>query len=132
VFLPHAPLDLSGPRETAILTTDPRFTTVYRGADWTVYRLQGAQPIVVAQDGLGVAHVTAFDRESIALSVSRPGSYLVKVSYSPYWRVASGEGTLTPGPDDFMVLNAPAAGALDLRIVVTPQVLWNELVTRLG
>jgi hypothetical protein len=132
VFLPHAPLDTSGPRETAILTTDPRFTAVYRSADWTVYRLQGAQPIVVAQDGLGVAHVTAFDRESIALSVSRPGSYLVKVSYSPYWRVASGEGTLTPGPDDFMVLNAPAAGALDLRIVVTPQVLWNELVTRLG
>jgi hypothetical protein len=132
VFLPHAPLDLSGPRETAILTTDPRFTTVYRGADWTVYRLQGAQPIVVAQDGLGAAHVSAFDRESIALSVSRPGSYLVKVSYSPYWRVASGAGTLTPGPDDFMVLHAPVAGALDLRIVVTPQVLWDEVMTRLG
>ena len=41
-------------------------------------------------------------------------------------------GTLTPGPDDFMVLHAPAAGALDLRIVLTPQVLWNELATRIG
>jgi hypothetical protein len=76
--------------------------------------------------------VSAFDRESIALTVSRPGSYLVKVSWSPYWRVAAGEGTLTPGPDDFMVLHAPAAGAFDLRIVVTPDVLWDELVTRLG
>ena len=132
VFLPHAPLDTSGPRETAILTTDPRFTEVYRDADWTVYRLEGAQPIVVSQDGPGGAHVTAFDRESIALTVSRPGTYLVKVSWSPYWRVASGEGTLTPGPDDYMVLHAPAAGALDLRIVVTPDVLWDELVTRLG
>ncbi len=132
VFLPHALLDTSGPRETAILATDPRFTVVYRSADWTIYRLRGAQPIVVAQDGLGVAHVSAFDTESVALSVSRPGSYLVKVSYSPYWRVASGEGTLTPGPDDFMVLHAPIAGALDLRIVVTPQVLWNELAIRIG
>ncbi len=132
VFLPHAPLDNSGPQETAILTTDPRFTEVYRSPDWTIYRLQDAQPIAVAQDGPGTAHVTAFDRESIALTVSRPGSYLVKVSWSPYWRVAAGEGTLTPGPDDFMVLHAPAAEALDLRIVVTPDVLWNELVTHLG
>jgi len=132
VFLPHAVLDNSGPQETAILTTDPRFTEVYRSPDWTVYRLHDAQPIVVAQDGPGTAHVSAFDRESIALTVSRPGSYLVKVSWSPYWRVAAGEGTLTPGPDDFMVLHAPAAGAFDLRIVVTPDVLWDELVTRLG
>ena len=132
VFLPHAPLDTSGPQETAILTTDPRFTEVYGSPDWTVYRLQGAEPIVVSQDGLGTAHVTAFDRESIALAVSRPGSYLVKVSWSPYWRVAAGAGTLTPGPDDFMVLHAPTAGVIDLRIVVTPDVLWDELVTRLG
>ena len=31
-----------------------------------------------------------------------------------------------------MVLHAPTAGVVDLRIVVTPRVLWNELVIRIG
>ncbi len=38
VFLPAAPLDLSGRQETAILTADPRFTAVYHGPQWTIFR----------------------------------------------------------------------------------------------
>ncbi|HUK78991.1 MAG TPA: hypothetical protein VL117_15560 [Thermoleophilia bacterium] len=131
VFLPHAPLDTSGRQETAILTSDPRFTAVYRGAQWTIFRLRGAEPIVQPAPGAGTARVVAFDREAIVLRVSAPGDYLVKVSYSPYWQVAAGVGTLTAQPDDFTVLHAAGSGRYELRIVVTPQELWDQLVTRL-
>ncbi len=131
VFLPHAPLDTSGAQETAILTSDPRFTVVYRGPQWTIFRLHGAQPIVQPEPGAGTAHVIAFDRESIIMRVSAPGDYLVKVSYSPYWQVAAGVGALTPHSDDFTVLHAASSGRYELRIVVTPHELWDELVMRL-
>ena len=131
VFLPNAPLDLSGAQETALLVGDPRFAVVYRDPDWTIFRLRGARPIVQPGRGAGAADVLALDHESIALRVSAPGSYVVKVSYSPYWQVASGMGTLTRSRRDFIVLHARMAGEVDLRMVVTPKALWDELVTQL-
>ena len=131
IFLPRAPLDMSGTQETALLTSDPRFAVVYHGADWTIFRLRGARPIVQPGRGAGSAEVIALDHESIALRVSAPGTYVVKVSYSPYWQVAAGMGTLTCSRRDFIVLHARMAGEVDLHMVVTPRVLWDELVTRL-
>ena len=131
VFLPAAPLDQSGRQETEILTTDPRFTIVYRDPEWTIFKLAGALPIVQPGRDAGVAQVQAFDRESIALRVSAPGAYIVKVSYSPYWQVAAGVATLTRGSGDFMVLHARTAGPFELRIVVTPRALWDGLATDL-
>jgi hypothetical protein len=131
IFLPAAPLDLSGTQETAILTSDPRFAAVYRDTDWTIYRLRGARPIVQPGHGAGTARVLALDHDSVALRVSGPGAYVVKVSYSPYWQIAAGMGTLTRGGRDFIVLHARTAGEVDLRMVVTPRSLWDELVTKL-
>ncbi len=131
VFLPNAPLDLSGTQETALLVGDPRFAVVFRDADWTIFRLRGARPIVQPERGAGAADVLALDHDSIALRVSAPGTYLVKVSYSPYWQVTSGMGTLAPSRRDFIVLYARTAGEIDLRMVVTPKALWDQLVTRL-
>ena len=131
VFLPAAPLDLSGARESLILATDPRFRPVFRDSEWTIFELRGASPLVVARHGYGSAHVVALDRESVTLSVAAPGSYLVKVSYSPYWRVALGDATLQPSRHDFIVMHAAAPGEIALRMSVTPHALWDELVTQL-
>ncbi len=131
VFLPAAPLDQSGPQETAILTTDPRFTVVYHDADWTIFRLTVARPIVAPASGAGMARVVALDREAIVMRVSAPGAYIVKVSYSPYWEVVAGVGTLTRERGDFIVLHARTAGEFELRMVVTPRALWDDLATEL-
>ena len=131
VFLPHAPLDTSGRQETAILHDDPRFVPVYQGGQWTIYRLRGAQPIVQPVAGMGTARVLALDRESIALRVAAPGDYLVKVSYSPYWQVTAGTGTLTAQRGDFIILHAATSGRYELRMVVTPDKLWDQLLVKL-
>jgi hypothetical protein len=131
IFLPAAPLDLSGRQETEILSMDPRFTAVYRNPEWTVFRLAGALPIVQPARGDGTARVLALDRESIVLNVSAPGAYVVKVSYSPYWQVAAGVATLSRERHDFIVLHARTAGEFELRIVVTPRGLWDDLATEL-
>jgi hypothetical protein len=40
----------------------------------------------------------------------------VKVTWSPYWRVTAGNGALSRGPDDLLVLQAREAGDYVLTI----------------
>jgi hypothetical protein len=130
VFLPDAPLDLSGAQETAIVTTSPRFSVVYHAPGWTIFRLRGARPLIQPLGRSGRAEILALDHESVSLRVASRGAYLVKVSYSPYWRL-TGSGTLTRSHNDFVVVHVPAAGRYDMRIAVTPESLWHEIVARL-
>ena len=75
----------------------------------------------------------AFDRESIVLRVSAPGDYLVKVSYSPYWQVAAGDRHAhRPAATISSCCTPRAAAGIELRIVVTPHGLWDELAIRIG
>ncbi len=87
VFVPHAPLVSTSKREAAILASSPDFRLVYRGNQWTVYRLLDAEPLVVPL-AQADARVFTMDHTSIRFGVTRPGPYLVKVTWSPYWQVA--------------------------------------------
>jgi len=138
VFVPHAPLVANARREAAILNGSREFTVVYRGADWTVYRLRRSEPLVVPLAGAS-ASVLAMDHTSIRFAVTRPGPYLVKLTWSPYWLVARrpddpaqrsrdgrrdrswenealphGRALLRKDPYGFMVFTAPAAGVYAL------------------
>ncbi len=139
VFVPHAPLVADARREAAILDGSREFTVVYRGADWTVYRLRRSEPLVVPLASAS-ASVLTMDHTSIRFTVTRPGPYLVKLTWSPYWQVARrpddpaqrgrdgrrdaswehealphGRALLHKDPYGFMVFAAPAAGVYALR-----------------
>ncbi len=131
VFLPDAPLDPWSVRETRILRTSPAFEQVAQTGAWTVYRLRDAQPLVVGTDG-GTARVTSFGHSSLDLRVDRPGSYLVKVTWSPYWKLERGPGKLLAGPGHMLQLEAAAAGPYALRMVVTPAAVIDQIGARLG
>ncbi len=130
VFLPKAPLDLSGPREAGILATAPQFTVVYNGPQWVVYRLAHPQPIAVPLGRGRTVDVLHVDHQSVYVRVSRPGAYLLKLTYSPYWQVTDGSGTLTRGPGDFLVLHAAGRGFFGIRVQVDLRTL-SEAVPKL-
>jgi hypothetical protein len=142
VFVPHAPLVTTSKREAAILASSPDFRLVYRGSQWTVYRLLDAEPLVVPL-AQADAQVFTVGHTSIRFGVTRPGPYLVKVTWSPYWQVSrapagpalSGrdghagqpwrDDVLEParellGEDShgFIIFRAPAAGVYALRFDV--------------
>ena len=130
VFLPKAPLDISGPREARLLATAPQFTVAYNGPQWTVYRLADPQPIAVPMDRGGAIKVLYTDHQSVFVDVSRAGAYLVKCTYTPYWQVTDGVGTLTKGPGDFVVLHASQPGFYGMRVQVDLETL-GEAVSKL-
>jgi hypothetical protein len=119
IFLPHAPLDWSGPKEASILASSAQFTEVFTSPDWTIYRLRHPRPMAVSLDGTRDARVVYMDHASLYLKIPAPGRYLIKVSYSPFWEVIGGVGTLSADPSGFLVLQATGRGLYGLRVNVT-------------
>ena len=116
VFLPDAPLDPWSRREARLLAESPEFEVAERAGKWTIYRLLGAEGLAVGLDG-GRARVTALGHRSFSVAVDRPGSYLVKITWSPYWEL-EGNGRLVAGSDGFIQLEAAEAGTFTARIDV--------------
>ena len=44
--------------------------------------------------GTGAAHIRSVGHSSFALDVTRPGEFLVRVAFTPYWSIERGNGCL--------------------------------------
>jgi hypothetical protein len=127
VFLPKAPLDISGSREARLLATAPQFRAVYDGPQWTIYSLAEPQRIAVPLSGGGSVKVLYVDHRAVFFDVSRAGTYLIKITYSPYWQVTDGLAALSKGPDDFVLLHASERGFYGMRVQVDLQSLGQAV-----
>ena len=106
VALSDAPLDFSSVQEAALIRGGlPFLRLTEQTRHWRIYEVRGAQPLA---DGPGSLRTLNGDGFSIA--ASRPGAFLVRVHYTPYWSVVSGSATLGPAPDDWteVMSDAPA------------------------
>lgn len=91
VLLPHTKLDpLGGPAEARLLR-DPALglRTVFSSATWTIYEVPHATQLLT---GGSQARITSLTHDAVVGRVGRPGSYLLRLRYSPYW-VARPVGT---------------------------------------
>ena len=131
VYLPEAPLDHSGKRETEILTTSPEFTVVASVPGWTIYELRNPGSMIEPLRRDGHAKMLLVEHQGIYVYVKRPGPYLIRVSYSPYWEVTNGVGFISAGEGGFLVLNARRTGFYGIRVRVTLESSWRQLVTAL-
>ena len=94
VALPDAPLDYSSAAERRLILSDPPYLKpAWRSAHWRVYAVRDPEPLV---DPMGASRARTLwvGRQSFALDVTRPGDFLVRVSFTPYWSIARGSGCL--------------------------------------
>ena len=119
-----------GPRETHILQTAADFTRIWGDSEWTVYELKNPSPMAVGLNGQPDAKVVSLLHQAIYLQVPRAGDYLIKITYSPYWQITEGTGSLSQssGGNDFLVLHAQRAGFFGIQVRVTLQSSLRELV----
>lgn len=86
VALPDAPLDGSSRDEARVIARHPPFLReVFRSAHWRIYRVIGAPPLA-----RGPGRLTFLGHDRFALAARRPGAFLVRVHYSPWWTVTAG------------------------------------------
>lgn len=94
VALPDAPLDYSSVAERRLILGDPSYLTLrYRSEHWRIYEVRDPKPLVAPLGG-AAAEVLWFGRQGFALDVKRPGEFLVRVSFTPYWSIARGYGCI--------------------------------------
>jgi hypothetical protein len=133
VFLPDTALDYSAVSEAALLRSGRSgLQMVARLPHWAVYQLPHPTGIVAAPAG-DRGRILRFGPTTVRLAVSGPGTYLLRVRYSPYWE-PSGNVCATPAPDGMTWLHAPRAGAITLQIDPTvgemAQALAGDTPTR--
>jgi hypothetical protein len=94
VALPDAPLDYSSVAERRlILHAPPYLEPRWSDAHWRVYEVRDPAPLVQPLDA-GTAGVRWIGHSGFALDVTRPGEFLVRVAFTPYWSITHGSGCL--------------------------------------
>jgi hypothetical protein len=88
VALPDAPIDPAGRLEAALVATQPSFLReVWHGAHWRLFRVR--DPLALASGPVTGVHLGA---TGVRLRATRPGRVLLRVHWTPYWRLGSGTG----------------------------------------
>jgi hypothetical protein len=95
VALPEgAPLDYSSVAERKLILSDPPYLHErFHSTHWRIYEVVNSKPMV-APMGNGRASTIAVGRQGFALDVTRPGRFLVRVNFTPYWSIGRGSGCL--------------------------------------
>ncbi|MHB8657559.1 MAG: hypothetical protein ACYC91_06335 [Solirubrobacteraceae bacterium] len=111
VAVSDARLDYSAWAETALIQRGlPYLRLVWSSRHWRVFAVAGATPIVT-----GAATLSALGPNSISLRATRPGHALVRVRFTPYWKLSGGPGCVSP-QGDFTAVSLRRAGRVRLVI----------------
>ncbi len=94
VALPDAPLDYSSVAERRLILSAPSYLDLrWSSPHWRIYAVRNPQPLVEPM-GAAAARTLWVGRQSFGLDVTRPGDFLVRVNFTPYWSIARGAGCL--------------------------------------
>ncbi len=94
VALPDAPLDYSSAVEAKLIGSEPAYLDLRHTTEhWRIYAVNDPKPLV-APLGRGRAETLWVGRQGFALDVTRPGRFLVRLNFTPYWSIERGSGCL--------------------------------------
>jgi hypothetical protein len=94
VALPDAPLDYSSAVEEQLIRSEPAYLDLrHTTQHWRIYAVRDPKPLV-APLGPGRAQTLWVGRQGFALDVTRPGRFLVRLNFTPYWSIERGSGCL--------------------------------------
>ena len=126
VALPDAPLDYSSQDERRLILGRPAYLVPrFRSQHWRIYEVRDPKPLV-APLGSAVAETRWFGRQGFALDVKRPGEFLVRVNFTPYWSIARGSGCILRH-GDWTVARASRPGTFRVAADFSVGRAWNAV-----
>jgi hypothetical protein len=111
VALPDAPLDQSGRMEARLLDRVGELREVWRSRHWRLFAVLGARPLAEPP-----AVLSSLGTDSFTLEVPRPGVFVVRVRFTPYWALLNGRGCVRRASGDWTELEAHSMGVLRVGI----------------
>jgi hypothetical protein len=119
VLLPNTALDpRGGPAERDLLRSGRSgLVEVATAGAWTVYQVPDPTPIL---SGPGGAELTVLGHELVAGRVTAPGTYRLRIAYTPYWHVRTGAVCIAQTADGMTRLVAERPGAFSLAVSNDP------------
>jgi len=126
VALPDAPLDYSSVAERRLILRQPSYLDLrFRSEHWRIYEVRDPKPLV-APLGAAAAETLWIGHEGFALDVERPGEFLVRVSFTPYWSIARGSGCIVRR-GDWTVARASRPGTFRVAADFSVARAWNAV-----
>lgn len=108
VALPDTPLDPSSAQEGRLIQRGlPYLRQVFESAHWRIYAVGSPTPLAS-----GPGRLTALGHDSFALRASAPGSFLVRVHYTPYFTLTRGTGCVRSGRDGWTSVAVRVPGTI--------------------
>jgi hypothetical protein len=109
VAISDATPDYSAKAEVRLIDSGlPYLHLVFRSRHWRVYQVARATPIVQQP-----AALQQLGSDSLTMRVSRPGTFEVRVHFTPYWKLSEGSGCVAPD-GEWTRVTARHAGELKL------------------
>jgi hypothetical protein len=117
VALPDVALDPTGSAEAKLIRQGlPFLRPVFRDRHWEVFAVRNTPGLTS-----GVARLTTLGPESFTLRAKRAGSTLVRVRYTPYWRIARGSGCVSRATRGWTLVTSPRAGPVTVDASFDPR-----------
>jgi hypothetical protein len=126
VALPDAPLDYSSQEERRLILADPAYLDLrFSSEHWRIYAVRDPKPLV-APLGAAAADTRWIGRQGFALDVERPGEFLVRVNFTPYWSISRGSGCILRR-GDWTVARAAHPGVFRVAADFSVGRAWNAV-----
>ncbi len=127
VALPDAPLDYSSVAERRLILSGPSYLAPrWSDAHWRVYEVRDPAPMVQPLGG-GEAAVRRAGQNGFLLDVTRPGEFLVRLAFTPYWSIARGQGCLIRH-GDWTLARASRPGVFRVDADFSLSRAWNAVI----
>jgi hypothetical protein len=122
VALPDAPLDYSGKGEARLLRGAPPYLReIWHASHWRLFAVLGAGPLAAAP-----AVLTSATTDSFTLSEPRPGNTTVRIRFTPYWAILTGNGCVRRAPGGWTEVQARRVGSLRVGIDFSLQRIFDH------
>ena len=126
VALPDAPLDYSSVAEQRLILAAPPYLALrWTSPHWRIYEVPDAKPLI-APLGPSAGEIRWVGRQGFALDVDRPGEFLVRVNFTPYWSIVRGSGCILRR-GDWTVARAAHPGVFRVRADFSLGRAWNAV-----
>ena len=110
VALPDVPLDPAARNEARLIRDGlPFLEPVYSDGHWRVFEVRDARGLTRTGSG---ARIRRIGPASFTLHARRPGPVLVRVRFTPYWRVTGGDACVERATDGWTIVRARERGRI--------------------